>query len=211
MEQKKEKIVEEADLDTILEYLGEETPINALPEVDAIFGFMYYRQQIAEHIVKVYKRKEAEKIILTGKGGGDFIPKNFKTEAEHFASILMNAGIPEQSLILEKESLNILENVRFGIKASHAIGFFPKSLVVCSMPPLLRRVRATFQKQFPEIIVYGSAFKMHTGWFTYRRIKGLLRELDKLEEYAKKGHMAAVVIPEKVLLAKEKIRKELMP
>ncbi|MEK7180610.1 MAG: YdcF family protein, partial [Patescibacteria group bacterium] len=209
--EKEEKEIEESDLDTILEFLGKETPIDILPETEAIFVFGHYQPLVAQHATELWKKKKGEKIILTGKGGSGLIPKTFNTEAEYFASILTKAGIPEQSLILEKESSNVLENVKMGIMACHAIGFFPKTLVLCALPPLLLRTHATFQKQFPEIAVYGSAFPMPSKWFTDTRMKRLLGEFDRLKNYAKKGDISYVEIPEKVLLAKENIRKALMP
>jgi uncharacterized SAM-binding protein YcdF (DUF218 family) len=116
-------------------------------------------------------------------------------------------GVPTGALILEKESTNSLENVIMGIAAVRKTGVNPKSVILCAMPPLLRRACATFRKQFPEVTVYGSAFPMQKEWFTSRRINRLLGEIQRLNNYAEKGDIVKVKIPDEVLSAAEKIRQ----
>jgi len=77
------------------------------------------------------------------------------------------------------------------------------------MPPLLKRASATFKKNFPEIIVYGSTFKMPSRWVTFDRINRLLGEIDRLNEYAKKGDIVKVEIPDDIISAIEEIRRYL--
>ncbi|MBU4031133.1 YdcF family protein [Patescibacteria group bacterium] len=196
-------------IDTITEFLIESVPTKDLPQSDAIFVFGHYEPLVARHAADLWKKGRAPRIIITGKGR-DAIPEGFETEADFYASLIESRGVPKKALILEKESTNSLENVLLGISACRNAGINPKSVILCAMPPLLKRSRATFQKQFPEIAVYGSAFPMPQEWFTPRRVNRILGELERLDEYAKKGDIVKVKIPNKVLSAAKKIRQHLL-
>lgn len=205
--------LKEADLKTIqplvdkvTKFLIESTPIEDLPRVDAIFIFGHYEPQVAHHAAELWKIGKAPRIIISGKGR-DAIPKGFETEADFYVSLIKSDGVPKEALILEKESTNSLENVLLGMATCYNVGVNPKSVILCAMPPLLRRARATFRKQFSEITAYGSAFPMPKEWFTPSRISRLLGELDRLDEYAKKGDIVRVEIPGDVLFAAEQIRQ----
>ena len=193
-------------IDITVEFLTESTPPENLPQTDAIFVFGHYEPLVAHHAAELWKKGKAPRIIISGKGR-DAIPEGFKTEADFYAFLIKSDGVPKKALILEKESTNSLENVLLGMAACHSSGFNPKSLILCAMPPLLRRSCATFRKQFPDITVYGSAFSMPEEWFTSRRINRLLGELERLEEYAKNGNILPVEIPAEVSSAAEKVRQ----
>jgi len=193
-------------IDTVVGFLTESTSLENLPQADAIFVFGHYEPEVAHHAAELWKKGKAPRIIISGKGRGA-IPEGFKTEADFYASLIESDGVPKEVLILEKESTNSLENVLLSVAAYRSMGFNPKSLILCAMPPLLRRSCATFRKQFPDITIYGSAFPMPQEWFTPRRISRLLGELERLNEYAKNGDIVPVEIPAEVVSAAEKIRQ----
>lgn len=193
-------------INTVVEFLTKSTLLENLPQADAIFVFGHYEPLVAHHAAELWKKGKAPRIIISGKGR-NAIPEGFKTEADFYAFLIESDGVPKKILILEKESTNSLENVLLGIAACRNIGFNPKSLILCAMPPLLRRSCATFRKQFPDITVYGSAFSMPEEWFTSRRINRLLGELERLEEYAKSGNILPVEIPAEVASAAKKVRQ----
>lgn len=196
-------------IDTITEFLIESVPTKNLPQVDAIFVFGHYEPQVAHHAAELWKKGKALRIIVSGKGR-EAIPEGFETEADFYASLIKSDGVPNEALILEKESTNSLENVLLGMAACRNAGINPTSVILCAMPPLLRRSCATFRKQFPDITVYGSAFPMPQEWFTSRRISRLLGEIERLDEYAEKGDIIKVEIPDEVLSSAEKIRQHLL-
>ncbi|MEK9150859.1 MAG: YdcF family protein [Patescibacteria group bacterium] len=196
-------------VDTIIGFLIESVPSKDLPQVDAIFVFGHYEPQVAHHAAELWKKGKAPRIVISGKGR-DAIPERFETEADFYASLVESDGVPKEVLILEKESTNSLENVILGMAMCRNAGVNPKSVILCAMPPLLRRSCATFRKQFPDITVYGSAFSMPQGWFTPRRINRLLGELERLDEYAEKGDIIKVEIPDEVFSSAEKIRQHLL-
>ncbi len=196
-------------IDIVVEFLTESTPLENLPQADAIFVFGHYEPEVAHHAAELWNKGRAPHIIISGKGR-DAIPEGFKTEAEFYASLIESDGIPPEVLILEKESTNSLENVLLGMAACHKIGFNPRSLILCAVPPLLRRSCATFRKQFPDVAVYGSAFPIPEEWFTLHRVGRLLGELERLNEYAKKGDIVPVEIPAEVVSAVEKVKQAVL-
>jgi uncharacterized SAM-binding protein YcdF (DUF218 family) len=188
----------ETALKTILGFLIDAVPLEKLPNADAIFVFGHIDPRVAEQAARVYGLGKAPKIIVSGKGRKE-IPGH-KNEAQFYANILKRAGVPESALILEEEAMNSLENVILGMDACHKKGFYPKSLILVAMPPLLRRSRAVFKKHFPEIAVCGSAFDMSFSEYqTF--IKRLIEEFDRFVPYAEKGDIQAIEIPEQVAAA----------
>lgn len=167
----------------VLDFLIDQTPKEKLPKADAIFVFGHTDPRVAKHATHLYKSKKAKMIILTGKGRKD-IP-NFESEASYYASLMENDGVPRSSLILEGLSTNSLENVLFGIKVCHDNNFHPKSLIIVAIPPLLRRSRATFEKQFPSIKIYSSGPDIPLEEYL-QHTKRILEEFDRFDEYSKK-------------------------
>jgi uncharacterized SAM-binding protein YcdF (DUF218 family) len=185
----------ETSFKKVLDFLADQTPKGKLPKADAIFVFGHTDPRIAEHAVHLYKSKKAKMIILTGKGRKD-IP-NFESEANYYASLIENDGIPKSSLILENLSMNSLENVLFGMKACHDNNFHPKSLIIVAVPPLLRRSRATFEKQFPKIKIYSNGPDIPLEEYL-QHTERILGEFDRFDEYSKKGDIASVKVPQSV-------------
>jgi len=182
-------------LKTILDFLIDGTPLGQLPNADAIFVFGHIDPRVAQQAARVYNLGKAPKIIVSGKGRKE-IP-GYENEARYYGQILKDAGIPPDALIFEEKAMNSLQNVLFGMKICHERNFYPKSLILVAMPPLLRRSRAIFEKHFPEIKIHGSAFNMPPEEYGIH-IKRLLEEFDRFGPYAEKGDIQNIKIPGKV-------------
>jgi len=193
-------------LKTVLGFLIDSTPAENLPSADAIFIFGHIDPRLPEHATQLYKLGKAPRIIISGKGRKK-IP-GFESEAKYYASILESNGIPRSAVILEEQAMNSVENVRLGIEACGKAGLHPKTLIVISVPALLRRSKNTFAKQFPSIKIYGSAFEVSFDEWRLRS-KRLLGEFDRFKEYTKNGDMEEVIIPVKVAEAVEILRENL--
>lgn len=187
------------------DFLIEHVPEEELSRVNALFVFGHYEPLVARHAARLWKKGFAPHIIVSGKGR-DAIPEGFETEAEFYASLLESDGVPPEVLVLEKRATNSLENVVWGVAAGRAAGLRLRTLILCALPPLLRRSCATFRKQFPNMDVRGSAFAMPVEWFSPRRIARLVGEIDRLVAYANKGDIAPVDIPPEILSAAEILR-----
>lgn len=189
-------------LRVVLDFLTASTPIDGLPVCDAIFLFGSSKtDQIPKNGANLYKRGLAGKIVCSGKHAPRFNtgPSGFPTEAEWYADVLISEGIPREAIILETKSTNTLENVLFGVESCNEQGLYPTSLILCPIPPLCCRSLATFRKQFPEIKVFGSTFEFPIESYTEPdRLRRIVGEFERFEEYHTKGDMIRVEVPSTV-------------
>ena len=188
-----------------MNFLTASNSLDDIPVCDAAFLFGSTKSdQIAKSGADYFKKGLVKKVICTGKYSlsRDSGPYGFSTEAEWFADILIKEGVPKNAIILDTESTNTLENVRYGISACHKQGFYPKSLILIPIPPLCRRACATFEKQFPEIkiFIYVSDLIIE-NYLKPDRMKRVLGEFDRFKEYAARGDMIDVHVPQNVLEA----------
>lgn len=190
------------DIKIICDFLNDKDEESSMPNCDAIFIFGHVDKRIAQHAGDLFLKKKAPKIIITGGiGGAGRVPLGFRSEASYFLSILKEMDIPEEAIIFEEKSTNTLENVLFGAEKAKEAGLNVKSLILVSLPLLLKRAKVTFSKQYPDIKIYGSHFdyKDFINWDNTSWFKRLLEEVDRLDDYAEKGDIAKVDIPMKVI------------
>jgi hypothetical protein len=131
-----------------------------LKKCDAIFVFSGTHPGHWEKAIEAYKLDLAPKIIVTGGRSltGISHPKwegrqsHSITEASVIISYLLEAGIPEESIIYEDQSTNSLENVLY---AKEIIDFaaIASMLVICKSHAAGRQIR-TLMKHFPSLLVY---------------------------------------------------------
>jgi len=95
------------------------------------------------------------KYLIFSGGSGKLTEARFdKPEAEVFASIARDMGVPDDNIIVEPSSTNTGENVRFTWALLQILGVDPElitSLVLVQKPYMERRTYATFMKQWPNV------------------------------------------------------------
>lgn len=186
----------------VLDFLTASTPVENLPICDAAFLFGSSKtDQIPKSGASLFKQGLVRKTICTGKHAPHLTsgPSGFCTEAEWYADVLNKEGVPQEAIILETESTNTLENVLFGMSTCNRQGFYPKSLVLCPIPPLCCRSLATFRKQFPKIQVFAYTFEFPIeNYLPPDRIKRVLGEFERFNEYAAKGDMIEITVPQNI-------------
>lgn len=190
-------------LKKVYDFLAKAEPDGELPQCDAIFVFGTSNGDVAAHAISLYLKDKAPRIIFSGMYGGTNTegPFGFDSEAEYFASLAERKGIPKEDIIIEPKARNTYENVIFGMQVCEKVKFYPKTLIIVAVPYLLRRARACFAKNFPEIKIYGSAMPVNDAFFTPHRIQRIKGELSRLLEYAKMGHLVETNIPHDVQAA----------
>lgn len=192
-------------IDALMDFLSEHTPLEQLPNADIIFVFGHIDERVAQQAAYLWHMGKAPRIVIAGKGVR--VPQGYETEADYYASLIIARGTPADVILLEKESTNSLENVQRGSEVWKRAGFDPKIIIACSIPPLLRRSCATLRKQCSEAIVHGSAFKLPIEeWTSWERLMRMVKEIDRMEEYAEKGDIEAVEIPPHVRSAAKTVK-----
>ena len=194
-----------SDLWKVFEFLTEAEPDEKIPACDAIFVFGTVNGDVAKHAASLYREGKAPCVLISGwhahnKIGGPF---GFPSEAEYLASVAEKEGVPKEKIILETKATNTYENTIFGMRVFKEAGISPKNLILVAAPYLLRRARAGFTKNFPEIKTYGSAMPVDESFFVPHRIARIRGELPRLMKYAKEGTIAPTAIPDDVIRSAE--------
>jgi len=197
--------------EVVLSFLSQSTPLRELPKCEGLFVFGHVNPYLASHATILYKAGKAPRVVLTGKGGRKTIPNDFETEADYYASILKKEGVPESAMILERDSMNSLENIIFGMEVCNKVGFYPQTLIISSIPALMLRSLVTFRKQLPGIRLYASTFNPVVEEYTDpQRILRVLDEFERIAKYAQKGDCEKVAVPDEVSKATEYIKSVLL-
>lgn len=120
---------------------------------DAIFTLCSFDLRVAHRAVDLFNCGRGQYLIFSG-GYGKHTSKLFaKPEAEVFADVALGRGVPKEKIILERESTNTGENVRFTYTLLQAMGLRPRTLILVQSPYMERRTYATFKKQWPDATV----------------------------------------------------------
>jgi len=121
---------------------------NVLKPADAIFLLGAEDVRVASYAADLYKRGLAPLIIFSGKEG-EMTKGKFggKSEARFFSDIAEAQGVPRSAMLLEEESTNTGENIRFTLALLKARGLEIKSWIIVQKPYMLRRALMTLLKQ----------------------------------------------------------------
>ena len=130
------------------DYLAEE---DAPEEADLIFVFGAKTPLRVEKAVELYQQGLAEKILVSGRNPG-YAEKQSTTEAEVYAQIAIEKGVPAEAVIKEDQSITIPDNVRSSLNLLDTIGVQYGSILLVNSPYTQRRGWAHFKKYLPDSV-----------------------------------------------------------
>ncbi|MEO6870458.1 MAG: YdcF family protein [Ginsengibacter sp.] len=121
---------------------------------DCILALGSHDLRVAERAAELYLQGWAPLIIMSG-GLGNFTKEWTEKEADRFAAVAIEKGVPEKDILIENRSTNTGENILFTQKLLEQKGLDLQSFIVVQKPYMERRSYATFKKQWPgkDIIV----------------------------------------------------------
>lgn len=180
----------------ITSYLDATMP---LPErADLIFAFGSRMTTAAEISAQLYHEKYAPLIVITG-GENRYTGHN---EADLFLEILMDAGVPRDSIIVENKSTNTLENVTFAlplIEEKLPVSSLQSVLAVCKWMHS-RRALMTLKRHFPRGVRYYAHTYEPNGmtrenWPLSPRAESsnVLKNWEGIPKYLAMGHLEEIV------------------
>ncbi len=155
--------------------------------------------QVWHHAHDLYVSGYAQKIYVAGGFGKRLrAQRSALTEAEMIRDFLVQKGVPQKQIFIEKTSTNTLENV------VHAQDFMEKhsvtSLIAVSKPFHMRRIYATCKKHLPHIRVFSCPPSLDYAHMQTNERDYILEkmhgEIQRLQKYGKKGDIAHIAIPE---------------
>lgn len=122
------------------------TPVDS----DCILALGSHDMRVAERTAELYLQGLAPLIIMSG-GLGNFTKEMWtEKEADKFARIAVEMGVPEKDILVENQSTNTGENIVFTQKLLKNKQLDPASFIVVQKPYMERRSYATFKKHWPQ-------------------------------------------------------------
>jgi len=182
-----------------------------LKKVDCIFALGSIDVRIAQYSAKLFLEGYAPVIIFSG-GLGRISKDIFKkSEAEMFADIAIQAGVPQEKIIVENKSSNTGENIAFTKQLLSDRGLNFKTFILVQKPYMERRTYAAFKKLWPEKrfivtsppISYEDYPNINISKDEFINI--MVGDIQRIKFYPEKGFQIYQEIPDNVWRAYEKL------
>ena len=121
-----------------------------LVKSDCILALGSHDLRVADRAAELYLQGWAPLVIMSG-GLGNFTQDMWtESEADKFASIAMQKGVPGNAILIENKSTNTGENILFTQKLLQQKELDPQNFIVVQKPYMERRSYATFKKHWPN-------------------------------------------------------------
>ncbi len=178
-----------------------------LKPADLIICLGSHDLNVARRAAELYLGKMVRKILITG-GRGRLTAGNTQTEAEAFANIMYDAGVPKDGVLIEDKSTNTRENVEFSKNFIRDIDIDITTAIIVTKPYMERRAKATFAQFWPElttmVISQQVSYEEYMGNSSIgkkKSIQVMVGDLQRIIEYPAKGWMAPQNVPQDVMQA----------
>ncbi len=186
-----------------------------LAPADAVLVLCSHDERVAERGAQLFLEGWAPLLIFSG-GRGAITGKLWdEPEAERFARIAVGMNVPRDRILIEPNSTNTGENVRFTkqLLAEHEID--PQSFIVVQKPYMERRAYATFRQLWPDKQVILTSpqvsFADYVAHYAHHSLSiddvvGIMvGDLQRIKLYPELGYQIAQEIPADVWRAYEQL------
>lgn len=182
-----------------------------LEKADCILVLGSHDLRIAEYGAKLFLDGWAPLMIFSG-GLGHLTKEIWnEPEADQFARVAINMGVPKEKILIENKSSNTGENIQLTRKLLREKNIDPKKFIVVQKPYMERRSYATFKKVWPE-----KAFVVTSPPISFENYPDELRtkenvigimvgDLQRIKLYAERGFQIPQEISSEVWDAYEKL------
>jgi uncharacterized SAM-binding protein YcdF (DUF218 family) len=186
-----------------------------LSPADAILVLCSHDTVVAKRGAELFLQGWAPLMIFAG-GLGSITRRLWQEpEADQFARIAVEMGVPKDRLLIENRSTNTGENVAFTKQLLAERGLEPQTFIVVQKPYMERRSYATFRKVWPEkdVIVTSPQESMddylrrssHAALSPDDVISIMVGDLQRMRLYPAKGFQIHQDIPDEVWQAYEQL------
>ncbi len=180
---------------------------------DAILVLCSHDTIVAERGAELFLEGRAPLLVFSGGSGAITGRLWNEPEADLFARMAVDLGVPADRILIENRSTNTGENVRFTRDLLTARGLDPQSFILVQKPYMERRAFATFRKIWPDMPVQVTSPRIGLRDYLARYAHGTLTpdavigimvgDLQRIRIYPDKGFQIAQVIPANVWAAYE--------
>ncbi|KAI0486772.1 DUF218 domain-containing protein [Xylaria cf. heliscus] len=199
------------DAETLYEYHQLHLKIDQ--KADAVFCLCSLDTRVAERAAQLFLDGYGDYLIFSG-GSGKLTHDRFdKPEAEVFADIARQMGVPAAKLLVEPRSTNTGENVRYTYALLQDKQLSIRSFILVQKPYMERRTYATFKKQWPDQDTQILVTSPRLSWKDYPNednpidlvINIAVGDLIRIREYPAKGFQIHQDIPQEVWAAAQRL------
>lgn len=178
---------------------------------DCILTLGSHDTRVAERAAELYHQGWAPLLIFAGGLGRLTDSLWTEPEADLFARIAVEKGVPQEAILIENRSTNTGENIRFVQQLLKKRNLDPESFIIVQKPYMERRSLATFAKAWPE-----KAFVVTSPQIPFEDypnadisleqvINIMVGDLQRIKIYPEKGFQVYQEIPDDVWQAFERL------
>ena len=199
-------------LTTLWNYMKLDQPVEP---GDCIIGFGCINDHIALRCAQLYHEGFAPKLLFTGGLGRNTLGRWSEPEAERFARIAINEGVPREAILLENKSTNSAENILFTRTILEDEGLAQGRLICVHKPFMERRLYAAMQNYWPEANARYTSPQLSMeeyiqvtaaqGMTEKGVIEVLVGDFQRMYIYAKRGYQIPQDIPPEAWKAFDKL------
>jgi uncharacterized SAM-binding protein YcdF (DUF218 family) len=184
---------------------------HSLQRSDCILVLGSHDLRVAERGAELYLQGWAPIILFSG-GLGNVTRDIWKeTEADQFAAIARDMGVPAEAIFIENQSTNTGENILFTRELLAEHNLYPQAFLLVQKPYMERRSYATFKKHWPdrELTVTSPQISFEdypTPEIPLERVIDIMvGDLQRIRIYPEKGFQIFQEIPDAVWQAYERL------
>lgn len=182
-----------------------------LQKADVILVLCSHDKLVAERGAQLFLEGWAPLLIFSGGLGA--ITKTIwsEPEADQFARVALELGVPKSKIIIENRSTNTGENILYTKELLRQKGILPESFILVQKPYMERRSYATFGKLWPgkRVVVTSPrvSFKAYLENFANETLSRhdvisiMVGDLQRIRVYAERGFQIPQEIPDEVWTA----------
>jgi uncharacterized SAM-binding protein YcdF (DUF218 family) len=184
-----------------------------LEKADCILVLGSHDTRVAERAAELYLQKWAPLLIFSGGLGRLTEGVWTETEADLFAKIAIDKGVPRETILIENKSTNTGENILLTRQLLRENKIDPQSFIVVQKPYMERRSFATFKKHWPDkkLIVTSPQISFEnyaTVEIPAEQVINIMAgDLQRIKVYAEMGFQIYQEIPADVWKAYEQLVK----
>jgi uncharacterized SAM-binding protein YcdF (DUF218 family) len=186
-----------------------------LAPADAILVLCSHDERVAERGAQLFLEGWAPLLIFSGGRGAITSRLWNEPEAERFARIAIELEVPPANIIVEPNSTNTGENIRFTKQLLAERKLDPQSFIVVQKPYMERRAFATFRQFWPDKRVLLTSPQVsfadyvakyaHSSLTVDDVVAIMVGDLQRIKFYPQRGFQIAQEIPAEVWSAYEQL------
>lgn len=173
---------------------------------DCIVGFGNFNDNIARRAAELYHQGFAQKVLFTGGLGRNTLGILPEPEAERFARVAMECGVPECAIIREACSRNTAENILLTKAMLEKLKLKRDHILAVHQPFMERRICAALGVYWPEVKVTVTSPRVTIesylsdsvgqGITEQAAIEVIVGDFQRIDVYAQKGYQLPQQIPQ---------------